>query len=54
MSNRNKPVYYTDPILYKEGFFENQSEELEFLKKVELYNQKQKRTSKDKKKRIIQ
>lgn len=30
MSNRNKPVYYTDPILYKEGFLKISWKNLSF------------------------
>ena len=32
--------YYTDPILYEEGFFKDREEERAFLHKVEKHNQK--------------
>ena len=28
--------YYTDPIVYEEGFFKDKKDELKFLKKIEI------------------
>lgn len=38
VSSQNVP--YTDPILFKEGFFKNKREEALFLKKVEALTKK--------------
>jgi hypothetical protein len=37
---KNKPPYYTDPIVFESGFFKDQQEQQIFLDKVEAANRK--------------